>query len=453
METLMREIQKIQPHITPEQLKQFFIIKHCVIDNPYIPHMPTDKQLRFLKLLDEEEALYGGSAGGGKSESLLMAALMFVDVPGYNALILRQTYKDLALPGAIMDRSKEWLGKHTELHWDEKEKKWTFPSGATLSFGYLFGPNDKYNYQSANFHFIGFDELTQFREADYLYLFSRLRKGSDDQLPLRLRSASNPGGKGHEWVKERFIDGNIPFIPARLSDNPYLNIDEYMNALSKLDPVTREQLLNGDWDVVVTGNMFKPQWFDIIEEAPRNGQDVRFWDLAATADTGQNDPDYCSGLLLSRISANRYVVKDLVRFRADPGETQDIIVATAKRDGFQVSIVIEQEGGAAAKLYIETLRKQILQGKYHVVESKPDKSKIVRAQAVSAAASRKEISLVRAEWNKAFLSELSRFPEVEHDDQTDSFSGSYNWLNQKSNVTRERIPIRKPLKPGSGLSS
>ena len=75
----------------------------------YIPHEPTPKQQAFL-LLPHREAFYGGAAGGGKSEALLMAALQYVDVPGYAALLLRKTYQDLMLPNALMDRSEQWLG-------------------------------------------------------------------------------------------------------------------------------------------------------------------------------------------------------------------------------------------------------------------------------------------------------------------------------------------------------
>ncbi|NLH62080.1 MAG: hypothetical protein GX452_11820, partial [Ignavibacteriales bacterium] len=82
------------------------------------------------------ELLYGGAAGGGKSDALLMAALQFIEYPNYNALLLRKTYQELALPEAIMDRSMQWLEK-TDAKWYAKEYRWQFPSGANLTFGYL----------------------------------------------------------------------------------------------------------------------------------------------------------------------------------------------------------------------------------------------------------------------------------------------------------------------------
>ena len=95
-----------------------------------------------------------------------MGALQFVDVPGYAAILFRRTYADLSLPGALMDRAKEWLAG-TAARWSDKEKTWHFPSGATLTFGYLEHEDDKYRYQSSEFQFLGFDELTQFSEAQF----------------------------------------------------------------------------------------------------------------------------------------------------------------------------------------------------------------------------------------------------------------------------------------------
>src|SRR5258708_27833925 len=99
---------------------------------PYCPQTPFEKQQIFLSLTGQE-ALFGGSAGPGKSSALLMAALQYVEVPRYAALLLRRTYADLALPGALMDRAAEWL-RPTAARWREPDKTWVFPSGATLSF-------------------------------------------------------------------------------------------------------------------------------------------------------------------------------------------------------------------------------------------------------------------------------------------------------------------------------
>jgi hypothetical protein len=106
----------------------------------------------------------------------------------------------------------------------------------------------RYRYQSAEFQVVGFDELTQFSESQFTYLFSRLRRLADVPLSLRIRSASNPGGVGHLWAKERYLagEGSRVFVPDRLDDNPHLDRAEYVASLAQLDPVTRARLLAGD---------------------------------------------------------------------------------------------------------------------------------------------------------------------------------------------------------------
>ena len=229
--------------------------------------MPHAKQQQFLLHYDTSEVLYGGAGGGGKSQALWYAALQYVDVPGYSALLLRRTYADLAKPGALMDRSKSYLAQ-TAASWNERDKRWTFPSGANITFGYLQHENDKFQYSSSEFQFIGFDELTGFLEPQFTFLFTRRRRpkaGPVSQVPLRMRAGTNPGNIGHGWVKKRYVDPitRIPgrvYIPAKMDDNPHLDVDGYEASLENTDPITRAQIKNGDWDAV-PGGRFKREWF------------------------------------------------------------------------------------------------------------------------------------------------------------------------------------------------
>lgn len=206
-----------------------------------------------------------------------MAALQYVEQPGYSALLLRRTYADLSLPGALMDRLGEWL-RPTAARWHETEKTWRFPSGASITFGYLETEASKFRYQGAEFSLVAFDELSQFTESQYRYLFSRLRRPEGSPIPMRMRAATNPGA---EWVKARFeidmgreevvqwtADGARAFVPARLSDNDSVDATAYIQSLNQLDPVTRRQLLEGDWDVRPEGKLFKREWFQIVEAGP-----------------------------------------------------------------------------------------------------------------------------------------------------------------------------------------
>jgi phage terminase large subunit-like protein len=244
----------------------------------YVPHAPWPRQWALLDL-DCREAFYGGAAAGGKSEALLMAALQHVHVPGYAALILRRDTQRLMLSGGLIPRSHEWLrGKGPT--WNATERRWSFPTTgrpATLSFGYLQSSSDKYRYGSSEYQFIAFDELTEFPEDDYLFLFSRLRRTTDLRVPLRMRSASNPGGPGHDWVKRRFVGegtfdpsqcvhwrGAIAFVPATIRDNPAVNEEEYCRTLAHLPPIDRQRLMLGDWSVRSEG-LIRRSWLRHFE--------------------------------------------------------------------------------------------------------------------------------------------------------------------------------------------
>jgi hypothetical protein len=260
----------------------------------FVPQSPTPKQAEFLGL-DCLEALYGGAAGGGKSSALLMAALQYVHVPGYAALILRRTYADLSLPGAIMDRAHDWL-QGTGATWNGTEKRWTFPSGAVLQFGYCETARDVYRYQGAEFQFVGIDELTQWPEQPYRYLMSRLRRPEGSATPLRMRSASNPGGIGHEWVKRRFLEGPAAFVPAALVDNPHVDAVAYRKALDLLDATTRKQLLEGVWTRDAGGLVYRFDDARNVAHPPKLttylvGIDYGFTDATAFAVLGWREQD------------------------------------------------------------------------------------------------------------------------------------------------------------------
>jgi predicted phage terminase large subunit-like protein len=415
----------------------------------YIPIYPTPRQTAFL-LAPQREVLYGGAAGGGKSFGLLMGALQHVDIPGYSAGIFRRTFQDLALPGALMALSKEWL-MNTDASWNAERYVWTFPSGATIMFGYLKSIDDKFRYQGSRFHYIAFDELTQFEAEQYLYLFSRNRREDHEttnspaaQIPLRMRAATNPGGVGHEWVKKRFIGtARKPvrkksrlFIPAFLSDNPYLDQHSYRESLEELDIVTKAQLLRGDWEADARGGMFKPHWFNISEDPPhRFSYLIRYWDMAGTSARRGRSPDYTVGTKLGLDQQGTYWVLDVRRFREEPPDTERLIYETAIADGPGVDIFMERQPGSAGKGEISNYARNVLPGfAFRQHQTTGDKS--IRAKPVSTAAENGLVSILYAEWNESFLDELSLFPDGSFDDQVDSLSGAFDVIFRRVQVAK-----------------
>lgn len=366
------------------------------------------------------------------SEALLMAALQYVDVPGYSAILFRKTFVDLSLPGALIDRLRGWMMPFEgEVRWVDREKTWYFPSGATVSFGYLENDKDKYKYQSAEFQFIAFDELTQIEENSYKYLFSRLRRLKDMPVPLRVRAASNPGGAGHEWVKQRFITegpaNNRIFISAKLEDNPHLDIDSYDNSLKELDPVTRAQLREGNWDVLHAGSIFARQWFQVVDVYPHDLRRVRFWDLASSArKVSGRQPDYTAGVLMGEKDGFYYIL-NVIRVQKTPYDVEKIIQNTAMLDGHETAIYMEQEPGATGISTIDHYAREVLKG-YAFRGVRTTGSKLLRANPVSAAAEQGRIFIVRGAWATDFLDELEAFPTGVNDDQVDALSGAFSEL-------------------------
>lgn len=431
----------------------------------YIPHVPTPKQHAFLWLTCRE-AFYGGAAGGGKSDALLMSALQYADVQGYAAVLFRDTYKNLVKPEALLDRSFEWL-VNTDAEWSGDKMRWGFPkSGATLSFSYLEGPRDHFNHQSAAYQFVGIDEIVAIRENQAMYMHSRLRRLQGIKIPIRFRSASNPPAREQlatgAWVKRRYVDAatrpkNVIFISARMEDNPYLDINDYNESLEALDIITREQLKKGDWEVRATGNIFDRTQFNIIPiTMPDVVATVRYWDKAATEPEAKrlrrkksSDPDYTVGVRMSRTARGLYVIEHVVRFRKNPPETEALMRHIAEMDGKSVHIYEEQEPGSAGKTVISNNLRFLFPGfAYKGVAH--SENKYARAVPLSNMTAGGNVFVVAGEWNAAFFDELELFPDGEHDDQVDAASGAFAEIALSSRarireIVEDDVPVENQL--------
>lgn len=254
---------------------------------------PQPKQAAFMAR-PEYECLYGGAAGGGKSDALLAEALRQVHIPHYRAIIFRKTYPQLS---ELIDRSRAIYGPaFPRARYNQTEHCWTFPGGAKIYFGSMQYTKDRINYQGKRYDFIAFDELTHFTWDEYSYMFSRNRP-SGPGTRVYMRASTNPGGIGHGWVKDRFITAAPPltpvednyevpdpsgrliklrrrriFVPSTVFDNQELlrNDPNYLANLAMLPEAERNALLYGSWD------SFDGQVFREWRNDPRHYDDQRW---------------------------------------------------------------------------------------------------------------------------------------------------------------------------------
>jgi len=400
-----------------------------------MPATISPRQAVFL-MLNCHEAFYGGAAGGGKSGGLLLAALQYCDCPGYNAVIFRRTFPMLEQPRGLVMLSKEWLAGKAGADYKEREHRWYFSSGATLSLAHLEYEKHLLTYQGGGYHFIGMDEGPQFTEYMLRYMHSRLRKETGSPIPLRFRVTGNPGGPGHAWIKARYI---LPHgvkdrvtIRAKLEDNPYLDKESYLRSLDEMDAIDKAQMLDGNWDATRGGAVFSREKFKVFESVPGEiKKEVRYWDLAATEASAGHEPDYTVGLKMYELQPGapvRYFIAHVVRMRGNPGQVDARMLHTAQTDGMACTVAEEQESGASGVKVVRD-HAAMLAG-FHHHKDKKTVGKDVRARPLATQVENGQVGIMAAEWTADFLDELEVYPDGSHDDQLDGASGAFAFLTR-----------------------
>ena len=368
-----------------------------------------------------------------------MAASQYCAYPEYAALIVRKTYQDLALPGAIMDRAIDWWKDKHGIRWDGQSHRFTWPSGAVVQFGHMNSATDHLRYQGAELHFVGFDEGTQIPGYQLTYLHSRLRDSIDSDIPVRYRIATNPGGVSHEYVRDEYVKGadgrTRIYLPALLSENPGINQEQYRDRLARLDPITRRRLEEGDWDVHLSGGFFQVDKITTCNLSdPRlegRVKMVRAWDLAATPESPGRDPDWTVGILMA-VVGDEYWVLDMQRVRLGPGDVYDLVRSTAISDGLAVKVLVEREPGSSGVLVNRHIATVVLRGydykPFLASGSKYDRAKPLAAGVANALVKWSDSSLNRSDG----LAEMRAFSDdpktYAHDDMVDAMSMAYSEL-------------------------
>ncbi|MBS1716452.1 MAG: phage terminase large subunit [Armatimonadetes bacterium] len=409
-------------------------------------------------------AVYGGAAGGGKTFALLLEPLRHIRNGEFRGVVFRRTMEQVRNEGGLWHES---LNLYPLVGGTPKEStlEWRFPSGATIRFEHLNYEKDKLQYQGAQIAFMGFDELTHFSESQFFYMLSRNRSTSG--VKPYVRCTTNPdstswvkrflapwlqgpvesrakSGETRRFVRDggqiRWVTGDeehaktVTLVKANIFDNPAL-LDKdpgYLSNLMALPMIDRKRLLEGDWDIVEEGSLFRRDWFEIVELEPECERTVRFWDLASTSVTPGSDPDWTVGALMGRQGSKHFVL-DVQRLRGTPAEVERLIRQTAQADAARYPrtiIRMEQEPGSSGVSLIDHYLRTVLPG-FDFAGVKPIGGKAERARPLSAMCEAGHVKLVRAAWNLDYLNELSLFPMPgAHDDQLDATVGAFGALTQ-----------------------
>lgn len=454
---------------------------------------PQPKQAVFLSS-SADIAIFGGAAGGGKSWALLLEPLRHTSKHNFGGVIFRRDRQQVTNEGGLWDEATDvypLFGAHPNL----TDLFYTFPSAATVGFAGLQLERDVLKWQGSQIAYLGFDELTHFSEYQFFYMLSRNR--SKSAVRSYVRATTNPDADS--WVAEfigwwidqttgfpipersgviRWLVRNnnrnfwfdtqdeanqfaaesfpelidrygvehfaksVTFIFADLFDNPALLATDpgYLANLLALTLVERERLLKGNWKIKATaGKVFNREWFEIIDAIGTGGIDVRFWDLAATAEkikkkgTKPDDPDYTATVKM-RYKNNVWTFIDAFQVRAAPASVEKLVFQVAELDvreskvnGTRYRLRWEIEPGSASiresHRWTTALRGIDAKG----IPSRVDK--VQRAAALSVQAEIGNVKILRAPWNNELLTYLHGFPDLDHDDLTDASSGAFNETN------------------------
>ena len=423
-------------------------------------------------------AVYGGSAGGGKTWALEFEPVRHLSRPGFFCVIFRRNAVQVRNPGGLWDESMKIypaLGG-TPL---QQPLEWTFPAGAKVKFAHLEHEGSVLDWQGSQIALIGFDELTHFSQAQFFYMLSRNR--STCGVRPYIRATCNPDadswvasfidwwidrrtgyaipersgmlrwmvreGDALHWADSReellathgpdCAPKSVTFITSSIYDNRILMQTDpgYLANLKALPLVERERLLSGNWKIrPAAGLLFRRSWVPVIDEAPANLRMVRYWDLAATEKTDANDPDFTVSVKMGADDAGRFYVLHGMSLRKSPHQVAEAIRNMASQDGRDVTIGLPQDPGQAGKAQARSLT-AMLAG--HTVRARPESgAKPTRFGPFSAQCEAGNVRFLRGGWNDEFFDQLEGFPDAPHDDHADACSGAFNYLAE------QKAPIR-----------
>lgn len=441
--------------------------------------------------------IYGGGAGGGKTWGLLLEPLRHIHNSGFGATIFRRTYPRITAQGGMWEESAKvypLLGAKA----NNTDLLWRFPSGATVRFAHLQHEDSVQDYHGSQIALLCFDELPEFTERQFWYMFSRNR--STCGVRPYVRTTCNPDADS--WVAEliawwidqetgfpiaersgvvrwfvrigdklawgetrqelmarygpKMLPKSLTFIPASVYDNPMLLAKDpgYLGNLMALTYVDQQRLLFQNWKIKPeAGKVFNRAWFNVLPQAPggKEAVECRGWDFAATAKKQKgDDPDFTAGVKVRKVGA-LCIVRDCVADQVGPADGDTLFVHTSVQDalecrrlGIRYMIRWEHDPGQAAIKESRRLvgllqvafseHKMMLDAQGIPVQG----DKLTRAAGLASASKVGNVALEIGSWNEVWLRHMHAIPDGAHDDIMDGSSVAFNALHQERPGTTVR---------------
>ena len=427
--------------------------------------------------------VYGGAAGGGKTYGLLLSALRYKNVRGYNCTVFRKTYKQVFSPGGLWDETLDmYYGiRGAQSRISNGEWRFTDKRGYITSrvlFKHIGSDDELYDYQGSQICGLCFDELTHFTEHQFFYMLSRNR--SVCGVKPFVRATCNPDADS--WVAafiEWWIDqktgypipersgkirwmirrnniihwadsksdlieqfnlkteeelhepNSITFIASSVYDNKILLKQDpgYLANLKALALVEQERLLHGNWKIKPAAGLFfkRTQVKDMLPNVPQDVVKwVRAWDLAATSEDEGGDPAYTAGVLMGKRQDGSYVIADVINLRLSAADVRKTVRMTAAMDIARykrVRVRLPQDPGQAGKDQAQSYIK--FMAGYDVCAIAESGSKEARAEPVAAQWQAGNFYVVIGDWNEEYFAQLESFPASKFKDMVDATSSAF----------------------------
>lgn len=436
----------------------------------------------------------GGAAGGGKTFALLLSALRYVNVPGFNCTIFRKNFNQIFVQGGLYDESIEAYSGFAGATLRKGDASWIFNDRngnqvAKVSFAHIERREDVDRWQGSQICELCFDEITHFQRETFFYMLSRNRStcgvkpfvratcnpdadswvadfiswwiDQDTGYPIRERSGVKrwfmrrnneivwADTKRELWEQfdlkepeERAEPKSVTFISSSIYDNrALLEADpQYLANLKALPEVERERLLKGNWKIKPSAGLYfkRIQVGSFIQVIPDDVVSwVRCWDLAATSEKENKEAAYTAGVLMGKRKNGRYVVADVINKQLSASEVRKLILHTAQQDRARfknVTVRLPKDPGQAGKEQAQSYIK-LLSG-FTVKAVAESGSKEARAEPMAAQWQAGNFDLVIADWNEPYLLQLENFPEGRLKDMVDASANAFTEieLNNRFNL-------------------